>query len=355
MILSLRRWALTLLLALVTPLAAQAQGNAPRPDPLARPMAAYNDLDFDASAAGFRSVLALEGTARLAPADRRRALMYLGASEVFRSRRDAAVEAFRQIIIEDPRYRPDQLVFPPEVSTAFTAARAGIRATAVSLPQEMRIESAEDRLPVQVYLVSPHNIRVAITDGFGGAVRVLHDGDARDSLDLMWNGRDGLGRLREPGQYLLRVTSRNPEGRDEREVEVPLVIERVGRDTLPIPEPLPASSFRPEAAAASSGTRFVVTGLTAAGLVAALPAVVGADTDGLSLRFGVAAGLGIAGILGMQRASAPRPIPENVEWNRRQRDAWALDVARIRAENETRRTIIGLRIQSGTPRVMELR
>ncbi len=342
--------ALIAVLLVATPRTGAAQA-----DPLQRALASYRDLDYDAAATSLRALLAVEGSGALSVRDRQRARTYLAASEVFRGRREAAIEQFRAILTDDASFRPDLLVFPPEVTTVFQAARSGLRVTNLRVPPTTRIASANDRLVVRVWAASSHDVRVAITDELGSAVRLLHEGPSGDSLVLEWNGRDGLGRFREPGTYTLRVTSRTSEGRDEREVEVPLRIERVAPDTLPLPEPPSSASMRPETAPASGGTRFLVTGLSGAAIVAAMPSVVGAESGGSSMRFGIAAAFAIAGTLGKVRAASPQPIPANIEWNRRQRDSWAREVTRVRAENEQRRAVQGVLIRAGTPVARESR
>ena len=80
------------LLALGSVVPARAQ--AP-PDPLASAVAAFTDLEFDVAATRLRTALGLSGTQRLSDEHRTRALMYLGATEIYREQRPAAVEAFR--------------------------------------------------------------------------------------------------------------------------------------------------------------------------------------------------------------------------------------------------------------------
>lgn len=346
------RWLGALLLVLL--LGLPSAGAAQRPDELARPIASYRDLDYDGAATAFRAALAATGPSSLTDADRQRALMYLGATETFRGRRDAALEAFRTLLLTDVRYRPDELVFPPEVSTLFQESRIGLRAASVVVPAETEIRSTTDRLPVRIYAASLHDIRASIIDASGGPVRVLHEGAMGDSLELSWNGRDGLGRLREAGQYRLRVTSRSPAGRDEREVIVPLTITRADTDSLAMPAPLPASALRTESAAATGGTRFLTTGLVGAVVAAALPAVAGSGSEGGGLRFGVAAALGAAGVFGFMRAKQPRALPENIEWNRRQRAIWQQEADRVQRENEARRAATRLRIVAGRATVTVL-
>ncbi len=342
------------LLALLLSLIGAGSLGAQRVDPLARAMKAYTDLDYDVAAQTFRTALALEGAARLADEDRVRALMHLGATEVFRGRRDAAVVAFRSLIVLDPRFRPDIVVFPPEVSTLYQESRIGVRATSVLVPATANIRTVADRLPIRIFSASLHDVRVTITDGLGAPVRVMYDGAVGDSLDLLWNGRDGLGRLREEGRYKLRVTSRSFEGRDEREVEIPLTLLRVATDTLPWPAELQQNAFRPETLITTEGRKYLATGIVAAALVAVLPAVVGSDNEGSTLRFGVAALLGAGGVFGLKRASRPIAIAENMTWNRERRAAYAREIDRIRAENDVRRASNGLRITSGAPVIVVL-
>ena len=90
-----------------------------------------------------------------------------------------------------------------------------------------------------------------------------------------------------------------------------------------------------------------MTGLAGALAAAALPSVAGPGSDGGSLRFGVSAALGVAGILGFMRAKQPRPIPENIEWNRRQRATWQQEADRVQRENVLRRAATRMRIVAG--------
>lgn len=324
-------------------------------DPLARALTAYRNLEYDDAAARLRAALAPNAPAGLSEADRKRALMHLGATELFRDKRAAAIEAFRTLMLTDPRYRPDELIFPPEVSALFQETRFGVRAVAVLVPPEAEIRSTADRLPIRIYASSLHEVRARITSATGSPERTLHEGAIGDSLELLWNGRDGLGRLREPGRYLLRVTSRAPDGKDEREVEIGLDVERILIDTLPAPAPLMPSALRPETEVRATGIRPLVYGLLGAAMVVALPATIGGGDQGSSARFGVAGALGVAGIIGMTTSSRPRPIAMNIEWNRQQRDAWSREAERVRAENETRRAGTWLRIRAGRAVTVEIK
>src|SRR5439155_1331599 len=91
-------------------------------DLLAQGMRAYQSLDYDQAAAILRRGLTRTVGDTLSTAERLQALTYLGASELFRDRRDAALAAFRQIAATDPRYRPSENIFPPQVTGVFGEA-----------------------------------------------------------------------------------------------------------------------------------------------------------------------------------------------------------------------------------------
>src|SRR5947199_10336027 len=77
---------------------------------------AYKNLEFDLAAWLLRRDLA-QLTAAGAPAPERAAgLVYLGAADLFRGRRDSAAAVFRPLVQLDPRFPPDRLVFPPAMT-----------------------------------------------------------------------------------------------------------------------------------------------------------------------------------------------------------------------------------------------
>src|SRR2546429_299778 len=96
-------------------------------------MRAYKNLESDAATLlPRRGVVQL--TAASAPVARgAKGLVYLGAAELFRGRRDSTVAVFRRLVVLDPRYRPDQLVFPPEVTSVFEAVRLRTKTVAIEI------------------------------------------------------------------------------------------------------------------------------------------------------------------------------------------------------------------------------
>lgn len=346
--------ACSLILLLVMPLRASHAQAPTTTDPLAAALASYNDLEYDVAATRFRAAIALTGAQRLADADRARALMYLGATENFRGARPSAVEAFRSLLIVDPRYRPSEVVFPPEVVALYQETRIGIRATSAEIQSPSVIAIPTDRLPIKIFASTLHDIRVRVTTSLGAPERVLYEGVIGDSLLVSWDGREASGAAGRPGRYLLRIASRNASGTPEREVQIPLEVEHVPIDTLPWPEPLNASQLRPETVVRANGTRQVVTGLAGAAAAVLLPSLVGAS-DASSLRFGVAAGIGIAGAIGLATATRPQPVVENIAFNNAKRAEWMQESERVKAENRTRLAGVRLRVRVERAVTVEIR
>jgi len=98
----------TALLLSLTPVAAAVQTANVL---LTEGIRAYRDLEFAAAAQLLRRALEPTDSRGLPPADRLRALMYLGAAGIFREERDQAAATFRTLVLADPRFRPDSLVW----------------------------------------------------------------------------------------------------------------------------------------------------------------------------------------------------------------------------------------------------
>jgi hypothetical protein len=340
-----RATALALAVLLVA-LAGAARAQVPA-EQLALGIRAYGNLDYDSAAAILRAALALPGPPPLTDAERARGLVHLGATELFREQRDSAAAAFERLLLLDPRYRPDQLVFPPEVSSLFEEVRLRTRAVAATVPPLTRIDAAGDRVVAWLYATSYHQIDVAVLRANGMLVRSVYTGGAGDSLQLLWDGRTEGGAPVEGGLYQLRVDSRGPEGRVVRSLEVPLDVSRVRVDTLPLPPP-PDALLRPERAAGGKGVRALVTGLAGALAVVALPAVVAGGSGGMAERLAVAGAFGTAGLAAFQNQRRSQPIPENIAANQAVRLAWQQRAEAVRAANAARRQEVHLVVRAGT-------
>jgi hypothetical protein len=341
-----RAAAVAVLLALATGGGRAARAQTPA-EQLARGVRSYQNLDFNNAATALRAALARTGPAALSDSERLRGLVYLGATELFRTRRDSAAAAFTRLLLLDPRYRVDQLLFPPEVTGLFQQVRLTTRAAAVVAPPLTQLRRPGDRLVLWVYTASTQPVDVAILRANGVPARSLYQGDVADSLAVPWDGHTTDGALADSGRYLVRVDSRGTDGHVVRSVGLSLDLTWVRRDTLPLPPPLPDSLFKPEFKAGGTGYRALITGLAAAVTVAALPPVVASKAGGMQERFVVAWALGTAGLYGLQRQRRPQPIAENIASNQTLRLAWQRRADSVSAENEARRRNIGLDIRAG--------
>ncbi len=321
------------LLLAALPQAAPAQTAT---EQLAQGVRAYQNIDYDGAAVALRAALARSGPGELSDSERVRALVYLGATDLFGGGRDSAVAAFGRLLLLDPRYRIDQLVFPPEVTGLFQQVRMTTRAAALVVPAATQLRTARDRLYGWLYVASFHPVDVGVVNPAGALVRMLYQGGIGDSLQIAWDGRAADGTPVNTGQFLIRVDSHGTDGRIVRSVGVPLDVTQVPNDTLLSPPPLPDSAFKPESVAAGSGLGPLLTGLAAAVAVVALPSLVAGNANGMGERFVVAGALGIAGVVGFPLQRRPRPLPENIAANEALRLSWQRQADSVRAENAAR-------------------
>lgn len=310
-----------------TPGAAQVAGVL-----LSEGITAYNDLEFAAAAQLFRRALAPEARPPLADTDRRRALMYLGAAELLGGDRSRAVEAFRSLLLENPRFRPDSLLFPPRVTQVVEEVAQTTKAVAVEAPREHGFIAGERTFTIRVHATSPHLVRAGVWRE-GAMRRSIYEGPIIDSLVLVWDGLGGDGAAVGSGDYVLEVASMVTSGSVLRAVRVPLAIRAQPRDTLPWPQALPQPGKPID-------IRFLVPGV-ALGAALALPALLGdVSGEGTRITLGVALfGVGVAGAF-----LASRPPQPGVDQQR---------LSEVHRENARRRTHPRLVVRAGPPRRVE--
>jgi hypothetical protein len=325
---------------------ARAQGPA---DLVARGVQAYQNLDYDSAATLLRGALAAAADAGVPDNTRARALVYLGATEVFRGQRDSAMAAFRRLVLADPRYRLDQLIFPPEVSNLFAEVRLGTKAVSVVVAPRTEIRGPGDRLVVRLFATSSHEVAAALTRANGTTLRVLYRGAIGDSLEILWDGRDSAGVRADSGRLELRIASRASGIRATRLVQVPLDLRLARRDTVPWPRPPADSLFRPEHAAGGSGLGVLARGGLAAVAVLALPRIVAPSADASGARFAVSGAIAVSGLYGLLVERRARPLPVNIAANRAIRDGWRRGAEDVRARNEALRRDVALVITAGRP------
>jgi len=314
---------------------------------------AYQNLEYETAAALFRRALAVEAPSpdTLPTALRPKALTYLAASDYYRGRKDSASVVFRRLIVQDPRYRPDPLIFPPEVTAAFENARRVMKVVAVVTPGDTSLRLGRDQYPIKMYASSFHEIVVGLEHPDGRFIKGIYAGPIGDSLDVSWDGFDSAS-VPADGNVVLTVTSRPTAGGEVvRVVRIMLDIHATHADTLPWPTP-PDTLFLPEKAPPGAAVRSLSGGLLGAAAVLLLPSVVGSGTHATGSRYVVVGALSLAGIVGFASQRPGVPLPDNVAKNLARRAAFQRQIDLTKQDNARRRIGVLERIRAGTPLVI---
>lgn len=339
--------ACTLAAALVLgPRATRAQAPA---DLLAEGVRAYGNLEFERAAGLLRRDLARPAASAAPAADRATALAYLGAADFFRGRRDSATAVFRRLVTFDPRYRPDPLVFPPEVTSLFDAVRQETKTVLVVVPRDTAIATGTGSWGVRLVASSFQRVDVTLHYDDGALFRSLYFGPIGDSLTVRWDGLDQSGATPRVTRLLLRVASRAPTGELAGIVQVPLELRAVPADTVPWPAAPLASRLLPERAGSGLGMRALAGGALLAAAVVVLPTAVGSAGQSSTPRVAVAGTLGLAGVLGFILHRPGQRLDANIRANQAVREVWDKGVATAKAENAQRRRDIHVAIRADTP------
>ena len=322
--------------------------SAQSPDSLfAAGVRAYRDLEFHRAAGLLRRALARQSAAGAPAIGRNEALVYLGAADLFRGRSDSAVAVFRRLIMLDPRYRPDRLVFPPEVTSVFDSVRVQTKTVVIVVPRDTEIAAAAGSFPVWLVASSFQIVDVTLRYEDGAPFRSLYAGPIGDSLYVPWDGLDASGAAPPVRRVVLRVASRAPSGELGDIVQLPLDLRIVPADTLDWP-PAPADSqLLPERAASGPAVRSITGAIVLSGAIAALPALVGGPDVPSRPRLAVAGAVGIAGVLGYILHRPGRPLPDAMRANQAVREAWLLRVTAVKGENVRRLGNVRLAIHAG--------
>jgi hypothetical protein len=308
---------------------------------------AYGDLALDDAAWLLRRALNMTANDELGDSEQSRALMFLGATEVLRNNADSAGAAFRRLIFVDPRYEPDELIFPPDVTMIFETVRQQTKTVNVEVPSQTFLRLGQDRFSAWTYASSPHEMRAEITYDDGRLARTLYAGPVGDSLRLQWDGRDGNGRTVESGRFLLNVVSRDAAGGMIRLTRIPLDVDVRMRDTIPHPEPPADSLLLPERWDDKPSREALIGGLSVGAAVLILPAAVAPQAELTGGRLAVAGAVSIAGIVGFVTRRPGKPIRENVVANDALRQAWRDSSEVVAQQNAGLRSDIRVRIRAG--------
>ena len=308
---------------------------------------AYKNLEFDLAAWLLRRDVTQLTAASAPAAERAKGLVYLGAAELYRGRRDSAVAVFRRLVMLDPRYRPDRLVFPPEVTSLFDGVRLQIKTVVVEVPRDTTITPGPGAFDIWLIASSFQTVEVTLRYADGAPFRSLYSGPVGDSLRVQWDGLDAAGAPPPVNRVVLRVASRAQTGELAGIVQLPLDLRLFRPDTLPWPPPPADGQLLPERATSGAAKRSLVGGLLLSGAVAALPALVGGTDTPSGPRIAVAGTIGFAGLLGYVLHRPGRPLQGNVRANQTLRDAWQRQVASTTTENARRRREVHVVVRAG--------
>jgi hypothetical protein len=232
-----------------------------------------------------------------------RALTYLAATHLLAGRPDSATGAFERAVINAPRFRPDAVEFPPDVTDLFDQVRQSTPAVATTVPAEVVIgPGGDETLSVQLTASTGHWIEVVVRSSDDDQVRALYRGPVVTGAQgtvVEWDGRRSDGRPVFSGRYDLEVLSLDDRSDPMRKVVIPLTVESDARPepvidsallSPPVPEPRGEETWK---AIARGGA-----GILAGVIVLTMPRLID-GIDGGWVRYPVAGGLGAAGAVGL--------------------------------------------------------
>jgi hypothetical protein len=337
--------------ALFMPAAAPAQSASALLDQGVR---AYSVREYDGGAWLLRRALSVEGASGLTPAETARALIYLAATEIGRNQRDSALAAARRLVVLDPRFRPDERTFPPQVIAAYQEARRSAPGVSIRASGDTAIRPGTDAFVVRLGASTAPEVTAVLTGADGRPVRTLYTGTIRDSVDVRWNGLDGSGNAPSPGRYAIVVT---PTARERRgssgaatwSLRLPLELARPAVDTTPLPQAPADSLFRPERGDMQGAMKALVPGVIAGAAIVVLPKVVASGERASNARLIVGGSVAIAGIAAFFSHHPGRQLSGNAQYNRNIRESWRRNTAEISRRNADRMRQARMIIRPGAP------
>jgi len=335
-------WAVLGLLLVAGPAAAQAPAAL-----LREGVAAYENLEFALAARILRRVVASEAEPALSEAELERALVYLGASEVLLDEQNEAVRTFRMLVLANPRYRPDQLVFPPRVTRVFNDVLQTTKAVAVEAPPRMVLVTRTERIGFRIFPTSEHRIRASVVTNEGATVRVLYDGVIEGPRTVTWNGLDGQGRIPPTGNYRLAVESMVTQGNTLRSLQMPITLEAAPFTPVDVPPPPPESLLKPEKRSAAPGLSILIPSVVV-GAALLVPAL-GSDSGSSGARIVVGGAVTLGGIVGFMLMKPGAPLPDNVAYNDSVRTDWDRQAREAERENQRRQGVTRFIVYTGSP------
>lgn len=324
--------------AVAPPLAAQSLANL-----LDSGIRAYQNLEFPL-AERVLARTATEATAADSTSLAQQARMYLGATEIFLKNSDSAFATFRRMVLADPRYEADELVFPPQVTSVFDSARSVTPAVSLGVPTDTVLTGTSPALSITVYPSTLHRVVLTVMDASGAHPVVLLSGLVADSAVEHWTVPPPA-----PGGTRFRIVAQSMDlnGGVLRSVTVPIRVAPNPPDTLALPAAPADSLFLPEHAHDDLGVTSLAAGIGVGAALAVLAPAVAPGGHLTPARFAVAGTVGIAGIIGFFTHKPGRTLDANVAANRAIRQAWTAHRDSVAAVNLRRRRAAGVVVRAG--------
>jgi hypothetical protein len=312
---------------------------------LGQGIGAYRNLDMVSAAGLLRRSLEHGGADSLGLEERKQALTYLGAAELYRDHRDSAVGAFTRLVNLDPRYQPDELVFPPEVVELFREVRHDSPAIAVEVPTRAAFGPRDRGLPIRLYATTRHATLVTASTVLGEPLDTIYRGAVADSLRLYWTAAATKRHAAPVGGVVISVVSLNRKNEPLRRVDIPVQIMRGASEVLTAPPP---PVMLPERQAWGKPVGRLTLGLSLAAVsLLVIPEVTSSNGAGVA----TASLLSLSGVFGFLDARPGKPLPENVVANEVARAQWRARVAAVDRANSARADGQTVVMEIGTPTV----
>lgn len=303
--------------------------------------ARLDQLDPDSA---FQLLQRALGSGDVAAPVRVRAFTLLGITELLRSNRLAARQAFERAIRLDPALAIDTLAdLHSDARVVFGEARTAVGpltrvfAVTVDLPADTVIRPGQDRLRLDVRPTA--RARVAFTVAPIETPQVLVWADTQ-TVDLvgrvLWDLAAPDSAYVADGRYVIHVTATDASGEVAPPVERILYVARLPVDTAAHPPAFDSTTLMPEALRIPRAAPSRLLLGAALGMGALLtPSLLGSGDVGGGGGRSVAIGgvVTLAGIVGFLAGHRTRPLPENVDQNRQLLDRDANQRGVIAAAN----------------------
>jgi hypothetical protein len=336
------RTARVLVLALLVPAAARAQGNTA--EMLQRAIRLYENVEIEQSLVILNQIVSPASPYVVTEAQRVTAFKYLGAALALQrgqARQDSAIRYFRAALERDPFTDLDPQSFTPVQLQVFGRARGATFAVGLKAVAADTVDPRQEVVRFQGLSTHQAHVRVEIRQG-ARLQRVIYEGENDGPRDVDWDGLTDDGQLLPPGRYELRLVG------ESRLITVPSPLRDSSRvyfdlawahpvleDTL---ADLGQQDLLPERHPRSAATTDLLRGAAVAGGALVIQSLFASSQLGVNRSAaGVVAVAGLSvGIGAFFYRTSHRDIPANIAENGRRRETRSAQNAEIQGRNDAR-------------------